>query len=49
MFEETYAIKKFLRVVLDKFLQIASTIGQFGDLNTMMMGEVIERLKTHEE
>ena len=48
-FEETYAVKKFLRAVPNKFLQIASAIEQFGDLKTMTMEEVIGRLKAHEE
>lgn len=30
-FEKTCTVKKFLRVVDNKFLQIASTIKQFGD------------------
>ncbi|GJW04984.1 hypothetical protein Tco_1563840, partial [Tanacetum coccineum] len=32
-----------------KFLQIASTIEQFADLDNMMIEEVIGRLKAHEE
>jgi hypothetical protein len=48
-FEETYADKKFLRAVTNKFLQIASAIEQFCDLKTMTMEEVIGRLKAHEE
>ena len=48
-FEEVYAVKKFLRAVPNKFLQIASTIEQFCDLKTMTMEEVIGRLKAHEE
>jgi hypothetical protein len=48
-FEETYAVKKFLCVVPNKFLQIASTIEQFGDLKTMTVEEVIGRMKAHEE
>lgn len=43
------AVKKFLRAVPNKFLQIASTIEQFGDHKTMTMEEVIGRLKAHEE
>lgn len=34
-FEETSAVKRFLPTVTNKFLQIASTIEQFGDLKTM--------------
>ena len=48
-FEDTYAIKKFLRAVPSKFLHIASAIEQFGDLKTMTVEEVIGRLKAHEE
>ena len=48
-FEEAYDVKKFLCAVPNKFLQIASTIEQFGDLKTMTMEEVIGRLKAHEE
>ncbi|CAN6326045.1 unnamed protein product [Urochloa humidicola] len=47
--EESYVVKKFLRAVPRKFLQIASTIEQFGDLETMTVEEVIGRLKVHEE
>ncbi|XP_045084182.1 uncharacterized protein [Aegilops tauschii subsp. strangulata] len=47
--EEPYTVKKFLRAVPNKYLQIASTIEQFGDLNTMTLQEVIGRLKVHEE
>lgn len=47
--EESYVVKKLLRAVPSKFLQIASTIEQFGDLQTMTVEEVVGRLKTHEE
>ena len=47
--EESYVVKKLLRVVSSKFLQIASTLEQFGDLETMTVEEVIGRLKAHEE
>ncbi|XBH88909.1 hypothetical protein VPH35_080912 [Triticum aestivum] len=47
--EEPYTVKKFLRAVPNKHIQIASTIEQFGDLNTMTLQEVIGRLKVHEE
>ncbi|GJY00017.1 hypothetical protein Tco_0357035 [Tanacetum coccineum] len=47
--EETYVVKKLLRAVASKFLQIASTIEQFGDLDHMSVEEVVGRLKTHEE
>ena len=48
-FDETNAVKKILRAVPSKFLQIASAIEQFGDFKTMTMEEVIGRLKVHEE
>nr|GEV06275.1 hypothetical protein [Tanacetum cinerariifolium] len=47
--EEAYVVKKLLRAVPSKFLQIASTIEQFADLDTMTIEEVIGRLKAHEE
>ena len=46
---EAYVVKKLLRVVPTKFLQIVSTIEQFGNLDTMSVEEVIGSLKTHEE
>nr|GEX72333.1 hypothetical protein [Tanacetum cinerariifolium] len=47
--EESYVVKKLLREVPSKFLQIASTLKQFGDLGMMRVEEVIGRLKAHEE
>nr|GEU33305.1 hypothetical protein [Tanacetum cinerariifolium] len=47
--EESYVVKKLLRAVPSKFLQIASTLEQFRDLDTMTVEEVIGRLKAHEE
>lgn len=47
--EEAYVVKKLLRAVSSKFLQLASTLEQFGDLETMTTEEVIGRLKAHEE
>ncbi|XP_074356618.1 uncharacterized protein LOC141696367 [Apium graveolens] len=47
--EETYVVKKLLRAVPSKFLQIASAIEQFGDLETMFVEEVVGSLKAHEE
>lgn len=47
--EESYVVKKLLRAVPSKFLQIASTLEQFGDLDSMTVEEVIGRLKAHEE
>ncbi|XP_074363070.1 uncharacterized protein LOC141703437 [Apium graveolens] len=46
---EEYVVKKLLRVVPTKFLQIASAIEQFGNLDTMSVEEVIGSLKAHEE
>ena len=42
-------MKKILRAVPHKFVQIASTIEQFGNLKTMTVEELIGRLKAHEE
>ncbi|KAI3708606.1 hypothetical protein L2E82_37892 [Cichorium intybus] len=47
--DESYVVKKLLRGVPTKFLQIASTLEQFGDLDKMAVEEVIGRLKAHEE
>lgn len=47
--EETYVVKKLLRAVPSKYLQIASKIKQFGDMETMSVEEVVGRLKAHEE
>lgn len=47
--DESYTVKKFLRSVSSKFLQITSTIEQFGDLKTMTMEEAVGSLKAHEE
>ncbi|XP_074363813.1 uncharacterized protein LOC141704457 [Apium graveolens] len=46
---ESYVVKKFLRSVPPKFLQITSTMEQFGNLDTMTMEEVVGSLKAHEE
>ncbi|XP_074346759.1 uncharacterized protein LOC141685564 [Apium graveolens] len=46
---EEYVVKKLLRAVPSKFLQIASAIEQFGDLEKMSVEEVIGSLKAHEE
>jgi hypothetical protein len=48
-FKEANAVRKFLQAVPSRFLEIASTIEQFGDLKTMTMEEVNGRLKAHEE
>ncbi|XP_074359842.1 uncharacterized protein LOC141699947 [Apium graveolens] len=47
--EETYVIKKLFRAVPVKFLQIASAIEQFGDLEKMSVEKVVGSLKAHEE
>ncbi|XP_074356616.1 uncharacterized protein LOC141696365 [Apium graveolens] len=46
---ESYIVKKLLRAVPTKFLQIASTIEQFGDLEMMSVEETLGSLKAHEE
>ncbi|KAK1391810.1 hypothetical protein POM88_010866 [Heracleum sosnowskyi] len=46
---DEYVVKKLLRAVSTKFLQIASTIEQFGNLEKMSVEEVIGSLKAHEE
>lgn len=47
--EEAYVVKKLLRAVPSKFLQIASAIEQFGNLEVMSIEEVVGSLKAHEE
>lgn len=47
--EESYVVKKLLWAMSSKFLQIASTLEQFGDLDEMPVDEVIGMLKDHEE
>ncbi|XP_074346777.1 uncharacterized protein LOC141685585 [Apium graveolens] len=47
--EENYIVKKFLRAMPSKFLQITSSIEQFGDLEQMSVEEIIGSLKGHEE
>ncbi|XP_074348950.1 uncharacterized protein LOC141687552 [Apium graveolens] len=47
--DECNVVKKLLRAVPIKFLQIASTIEQFGDLDTMTLEETVGSLKSHEE
>lgn len=46
---EEYVVKKLPRAVPAKFLQIASAIEQFGNLETMSVKEVIGSLKAREE
>lgn len=47
--EESYVVKKLLRAVPDKFLQIVLTIKQFGNLESMSVEETLGSLKAHEE
>ncbi|XP_074373663.1 uncharacterized protein LOC141714011 [Apium graveolens] len=47
--EEVQVVKKVLREAPSRFLQIASAIEQFGDIETMYVEEVIGSLKAHEE
>lgn len=47
--KESYVVKKLLRAVPSRFLQIAATIEQFGDLETMSVEEAVGSLQTHEE
>ncbi|KAL8116816.1 hypothetical protein AgCh_023110 [Apium graveolens] len=47
--EESYVVKKLLRAVPSKFLQIASTIEQFGNVEEMSVEEAVGSLKAHEE
>lgn len=42
-------VKNLLRAAPVKFLQITSTIEQFGDLETMTIEEAVGSLKAHEE
>lgn len=46
---ESYTVKKLLRAVLAKVLQITSTMEQFSDLKMMTMEEAVTSLKAHEE
>ena len=47
--EESSVVRKILRAVPDKFLQIASNIEQFGDMKVMTVEEIVGHLKAHEE
>ncbi|XP_058003613.1 uncharacterized protein LOC131180039 [Hevea brasiliensis] len=47
--EEERVVKKLLRSVSSKFLQIVSAIEEFSDLTTKSVEEVIGSLKAHEE
>ncbi|CAN6209255.1 unnamed protein product [Urochloa humidicola] len=47
--EEKYVVKKLLRSVSAKFINVASSMVLFGDINNMAMEEAIGSLKAHEE
>lgn len=47
--KEDYVVKKILRAITPKFLQITSAIEQFGKLDDMTFEEVVGSLKAHEE
>lgn len=47
--EEAYVVKKLLRPVAAKFLQITSTTEQFENLEAMTIEEAVGSLKAHEE
>ncbi|XP_074342749.1 uncharacterized protein LOC141680417 [Apium graveolens] len=47
--KEAYVVKKPLCAMRAKFLQIMSTMEQFGDLETITVEEVVGSLKAHEE
>ncbi|KAF0898837.1 hypothetical protein E2562_011902 [Oryza meyeriana var. granulata] len=47
--EEKYVVKKLLRSVSTKFINVVSAMMLFGDTNKMVMEEAIGSLKAHEE
>jgi hypothetical protein len=47
--EEKYVVKKLLRVVSKKYINVASSIGMFCDMNKMSMEEAFGSVKAHEE
>ncbi|XP_023007609.1 glycine-rich cell wall structural protein 1.0-like [Cucurbita maxima] len=47
--EETSVVKKFLRAVPPRFMQIVASIEQFDDLKNMSVEKAIGHLKVHEE
>ena len=47
--EEKYVVKKLLRSVSTKFINVASSMVLFGDINNMAMEEAIGSLKAQEE
>lgn len=46
---ESCVVKRLLRAMSNKYLQIASTIEQFGDYDKMTIEEEVGSLKAHEE
>lgn len=46
---ESYVVKKVLRAVPSKFLQITSAIEQFKNVETKTIEETVGSLKAHEE
>nr|GEU95199.1 reverse transcriptase [Tanacetum cinerariifolium] len=48
-FEEITVVNKFLQAVPIRFMQIVTSIEQFGDLKSMTVEEVVGHLKTYEE
>ncbi|XP_074336143.1 uncharacterized protein LOC141673307 [Apium graveolens] len=47
--KESYIVKKLLRAMPTRFLQITSTIEQFGDLDKITVKEAMGSLKVHDE
>ncbi|XP_074337630.1 uncharacterized protein LOC141674826 [Apium graveolens] len=47
--DETSVVKKLLRAVHSKYVTIASTIEQFGNMEEMMVEDIVARLKAHDE
>lgn len=47
--QESYVVKKLLRAAPSRFLQITSTMEQFGNLDSMTVQEAVGSLKAHEE
>ncbi|XP_074323732.1 uncharacterized protein LOC141660642 [Apium graveolens] len=47
--KESYIVKKLLRAMPTRFLQITSTIEQFGDLDKITVKEAMGSLKAHDE
>ncbi|KAL8107017.1 hypothetical protein AgCh_023716 [Apium graveolens] len=47
--EESYIVKKLLRVVPTRFLRISSTLEQLGGMENMTVEETVGSLKAHEE